>query len=101
MELVKYLFSLPVDHDIKCFLSESLNQDPLEKFFGCHRQRGATSDNPNVKEFVKNTQALCVINSTRAYVSKGNCRGYKSQPVDIRKENNPLPKRKPLNRKFL
>ena len=92
MELVKYLFSLPVD--IKCFLSEHLNQDPLEKFFDCQWQQRATSDNPNVKEFVKNTQALCVINSTCADVSKGNCRGYKSQPVDIRKENNPLPKRK-------
>ena len=41
-----------------------------------------------------NTQALRVINSTCANVSKGNCRGYKSQPVDTQKENNPLPKRK-------
>lgn len=69
MELVKYLFSLPVD--IKCFLSEHLDEDPLEKFLVA----SSNEDNPNVKEFVKNTQALCVINSTCADVFKGNCRG--------------------------
>lgn len=91
MELVKYLFSLP---DVNCFLSEHVSQDPLEKFFGCQRQRGGTSDNPNLQEFCKNTQGFRVINSTCADVSKGNNRGHRSQPVDTRKENDPLPKRR-------
>ena len=54
-ELVPYLFSLP---GVKVFLSEHLCQDPLEKFFGCQRQRGGTHDNPSVREFCQNTQAL-------------------------------------------
>ena len=36
----------------------NLCQDPLESFFGCQRERGGTSDNPNVAEFCSNTQAL-------------------------------------------
>ena len=47
--LVKYLFTLPVINDKKlAFLSNNLCQDPLKQFFGCQRQRGGTSDNPNV-----------------------------------------------------
>ena len=77
------------------FLSEKLSQDPLENFFGCQRQRGGLSENPNVAEFCKNTQALRVINTACGDVSRGNCRGNKqTQPLDIDKENTPLPKRK-------
>ena len=60
VELTKYLFTLP---GVNTFLSEKLSQDPLEQFFGCQRQRGGTSENPNVAEFCKNTQALRVINT--------------------------------------
>ena len=59
-ELVPKLFSIS---GVKVFLSEHLSQDPLEKFFGCQRQRGGTHDNPSVQEFCKNTQALRVINT--------------------------------------
>ena len=38
--LVRYLFTLP---GVKVFLSECLCQDPLEKFFGCQRQRGGVN----------------------------------------------------------
>ena len=48
---------------VKCFLSERISQDPLEKFFGNQRQRGGVNENPNVKEFCQNTQALRVINT--------------------------------------
>ena len=58
--LVRYLFTLP---DVKVFLSRKICQDPLEKFFGCQRQVGGTHDNPTVKEFQQNTQALRVVNS--------------------------------------
>ena len=49
---------------VTLFLSNAICQDPLEKFFGQQRQRGRTNENPNVFEFIKNTQALRVINST-------------------------------------
>ena len=55
VELVPYLFNLP---DVKVFLSQRICQDPLECFFGMQRQRGSVNDNPNVQEFLKNTQAI-------------------------------------------
>jgi len=60
MELVPYLFKIP---GVTCFLSEKLTQDPLEKFFGCQCQKGKTNDNLTAYEFMKNTQALRVIDS--------------------------------------
>ena len=59
------------------FLSEKLSQDPLEKFFGCQRQRGRTSTNPTCEEFCTNTQALHVVDLLCADIGKGNCRGKK------------------------
>ena len=88
LELIEYIFKIP---GVKFFLSERMSQDPLENFFGCQRQRGRTSENPTVQEFCKNTQALRVVNSVCASVSKGNCRGRK-QPIDLEKENKPLTK---------
>ena len=73
IDLVNYLFTLP---GATCFLSEKLSQDPLEKFFGCQRQRGRVNENPTVQEFCKNTQALSVVNSVCRDV-RGNCRGNK------------------------
>ena len=71
VELVRYLFTLP---DVTLFLSNRLCQEPLECFFGQQRQRGRVNENPSVLEFVQNTQALRVINTTCANI-KGNCRG--------------------------
>ena len=59
MELVEFLFTIP---GVKAFLSEKLSQDPLEKFFGCQRQR-EPKENPSATQFYKNTQALRVVNS--------------------------------------
>ena len=73
-------FTIP---GVKAFLSERLSQDPLQKLFGCQRQRGGTSENPNVSEFCKNTQALRVINSV---CGRGNCRGNK-RALNMDKEN--------------
>ena len=44
-------------------LSERFTQDPLEAFFGKQRARGGRSDNPTVKRFVENTQAIRVSRS--------------------------------------
>ena len=89
VELVKFVFTIP---GVKCFLSEKLCQDPLEKLFGCQRQCGGVNENPNVYEFCSNTRALRVVNCICQDVSHGNCRGPKSQPYDVGKECAPLPK---------
>ena len=90
LELVPYILKIP---GVKFFLSEHLSQDPLEKFFGCQRQRGRTNENPTCSAFLKNTNALRVINSVVGHVQKGNCRGRKHK-VDVEAENVPLPKRR-------
>ena len=73
---MKYVFSLP---DVKGkrigLLSRNLCQDPLENYFGCQRQCGGTSDNPNAHEFGKNTESLRVVNSFCRGPVRGNCRG--------------------------
>lgn len=102
MGLVRYLYSLPVVKENKLvLLSNNLCQDPLEQFFGCQRQRGGTSDNPSVAEFIKNTQALRVVDSFCRGPVRGNCRKRKGSVTHVDKENIvPLAKRpKPLKKK--
>ena len=50
MELVRYIFTFP---GVRYFLSERICQDPLEKFFGCQRQRGRVNENPSVARTLK------------------------------------------------
>ena len=84
--LIKYLFTL---RDVKSFLSEKIGHNLLEQFKGCQRQRGRSSDNPNVKEFCKNTQALRVVNSL---CTNGNCRDKKrASMTESHLEVQPLP----------
>ena len=86
---------------VKSFLSNKICQDPVEKFFGCQRQRGRTNDNPTVSEFVKNTQALRVARTLMCDPALGNCRGHKSKrPLDMNEESKPLPKRRALRKKY-
>ncbi|SMN01560.1 hypothetical protein SPONN_2631 [uncultured Candidatus Thioglobus sp.] len=94
MELVPLIFKMP---GVRVFLSEHLCQDPLEKFFGCQRQRGGAHDNPNVEQFCKNTQALRVINSFCKGPVRGNCQ-QKREQCSIEEESAPLPKRKRAHR---
>ena len=76
------------------FLSNHLCQDPLENFFGCQRQRGGTSDNPNVLEYYQNTQTLRVVNSFCRGTVKGNCRGaHSDEPENDSSLATPLPRR--------
>ena len=90
IELVEFTLSLP---DVTVFLGNRLCQDPLEKFFGQQCQRGRVNENPNVSEFMKNTQALRVIHGVCADV-KGNCRGHSSKELDIKRLSMPLQKRR-------
>lgn len=73
--MVRYIFTIP---GITFFLSNKVCQDSLENFFGQQRQRGRVHENPSVMEFMKNTQALRVVNGTCRNV-RGNCRGGNSQ----------------------
>ena len=93
---IEYIFSRPeIKEGNITFLSNRICQDPLENCFGAQRQRGATSDNPSVSEFLKNTQALGVVNSFCSAPVRGNCRGAKdSGTANMGIENVPLPKRR-------
>ena len=91
VELVKYLFTVP---GVSVFLSNRICQDPLEKFFGQQRQRGRASENPSVTEFLKNTQALRVVDGVCGNV-RGNCRGSAPELPD----SAPLPKRRRSTKK--
>ena len=100
VEFLQYVFTIP---GVKLFLSSKLSQNPIEKFFGQQRQRGSSNDNPNVDQFLKNTQAIRVINTTRSNIRR-NFRGtnkaetlHQQQKWIAGKENKPLPKRR--NRK--
>ena len=74
-------------------LSERLNQDPLESFFGQQRARGGRTDNPNVRSFLYNTQAIRVQRSM-AIGHGGNVRKRKLQwTTDIDDLSCPLKKR--------
>ena len=74
-------------------LSERLNLDPLESFFGKQRARGGRSDNPNVRSFLYNMQAIRV-QRTMAIRHGGNVRKRKLQwTTDIDDLSRPLKKR--------
>ena len=75
VELAKYLLSWKQGLFL---LSERLNQDRLESFFGQQRSRGGRSDNPNVRNFLYNTQAIQVQRSM-AIGHGGNVRKRKLQ----------------------
>ena len=57
VEMAKFLLS---QQKGLFLLSERLNQDPLKSFFGKQRARGGRNDNPNVRSFMYNTQAMRV-----------------------------------------
>ena len=91
VHLVKFVFAkIP---GVKVLLSNRICQDPIEKFFGQQRQRGRAHDNPNVKDFLKSTQALRVINGVCRTV-RGNCRASTSGAIVNAENEEPLPKRR-------
>ena len=72
-------------------LSERFNQDPLESFFGQQRARGGRSDNPNIKRFLENAQAIRV-QRTLAIGTSHNVKKRKVS-LDIEELSKPLQKR--------
>lgn len=95
LELVPLILGLP---GVSFFLSGKLNQDPLEKFFGCLRQQGRVNNNPTASEVIKSTQTFRVINSIRFYDIVGNCRGVKRKAIELEDiDMEPLKKRPRAN----
>ena len=89
------MFSTPeVKEDKIALLSRNLCQDPLENYFGCQRQRGGTSDNPNALEYGRNTQALRVVKGFCRGPVTGKCRGPKRATSSSIDDSTPLPKRR-------
>ena len=92
LELVPLIFSI---RGVKCFLSNRLCQDPLEKYFGMQRQKGKSNENPSVIEFAKNSETLRLVGNMWFDDAKGNCRrsvGVKQSIEDTK--HLPLRKRK-------
>ena len=90
IQLVKYIFTID---GVKSFLSQRLCQDPLENFFGVQRQGGGVHDNPSVKQFMENTQALRVVKMIGfSGVKRGNCRGG-AKEEEVKENSATLPKR--------
>ena len=80
MDLITYLFE---ETKAKSFLSERICQDPLEKYFGRQRQRGAVNENPTVYQFLKNNQALRIVDSIKIDTSQGNTCGTNEDEIII------------------
>lgn len=96
MEFIPHIFGI---EGVTSFLSEKLSQDPLEKYFGIQRQRGATNENPTAAEFMKTSQNLKVIDSIWIKDLTGNTRGckrkvYDLESVELSDISKPLKKRK-------
>lgn len=71
VELAKEMIQLP---GVKYFLSEKLNQDPLEEHFSKHRAAGGHNDNPSVYEYGFNELALLQAAGKVRPSAAGNCR---------------------------
>lgn len=93
--MARYLLS---QKGVCYLLSEKLNQDPLESFFGKQRMRFGYSENPNVKSFLYGTSSLRIQGSTALKPVRGNCkRGRENVPIAV--DNSPLSKRPRSNSK--
>lgn len=90
VEMITFLLDIK---DAKYVLTEKLNQDLLESFFGKQRMRGGSNDNPNVATFIKNTTSLRIQGSLSMKPIGGNCKRGKAKLQDIAVDDTPLPKR--------
>ena len=50
IELIPFFLKIP---GVCGFLSDTINQDPLEKYFGIQRQAGKSNENPTVSIFLE------------------------------------------------
>ena len=90
VELVKKLLTFD---GVSYFLSDKLNQDPLEGHCGRQRICGGASDNPTLEQYAQNEKKILVAKSESVHVMRGNTRGRQGngKKIDIH-NNTPLPK---------
>ena len=90
VELVSFLLSL---NGAEFLLTEKFNQDSVESFFGKQRARCGRGDNPTVKQFSYNTQAI----RTGRSMSFGKCKNIQQKRLfkdDVAELCEPLQKKK-------
>ena len=73
VELTRYLLTCPGNRSL-ALLKERLSQDPLENYFGMHRDRGRGCDNPTPQESLQNAVAIRAQRSLQLDRFQGNCR---------------------------
>ena len=71
--------------DADIFLSNKLNQDPLEEHFGMVRSRVGASDNPTQERFGQMNRKMVLVKSGMIQVTRGNTRGRvrENDAIDI------------------
>ena len=68
---------------VDIFLSDKVNQDPLEEHFGMVRSEGGASDNPTQKRFGQMNRKIVLVKSDIIQVTRGNTRGRVRENVAI------------------
>lgn len=97
VDLLEFIFKIP---GVTSFLSERISQDPLENYFGRQRQRGGVNENPTAHEFLKNNNALRVVNSIKIDTHRGNVDRHRSENNTVFISSEPLPKKKKQSKTF-
>ena len=79
---------------VDIFLSNKLNQDPLEEHFGMVRSGGGASDNPTQERFGQMNRKIVLVMSDMIQVTRGNTRErvLENVVIDIH-DKRQLPKR--------
>ena len=90
MELVRKLLTL---EGVSYFLSDKLNKDLLEEYFGRQRVCGGASDNPTLEQYAQNENKILVAKSESIHIMRGNTRGRQGNVKKVGIKNNAsLPK---------
>ena len=86
---------------VEYFLSDKLNQDPIEEHFGKHRACGGANENPTLEEYAQNEKKIIVAKSDAIRVMRGNTRGRQGDGhgIDVH-DDTPLPKRRKKDVEF-
>lgn len=80
---------------VSYFLSDKLNQDPVEEHFSRHRTRGGGVDNPTLEQYMLMERKLVVAKSDLVVSLRGNTRGrLKNKAVVDVTDERTLPKKK-------
>lgn len=94
VELVPLLLEQP---GVVFFLSDKLNQDPIEEHFSKQRMRGGGIDNPSLEQFMLNERKIIVAKSDMILAMRGNTRGRIRENTKIQiTDNRMLPKKPKL-----